>query len=195
MEVYRGEVLSQEEINHKLAQLEAFDLKPLFYQQIKIMNRKVLILGVGNYLMGDEGVGVHFARLLSNELDDEQIDVVDGGTGGFALMDMLESYPTVILVDATLDQNPPGTIRLIQPKFSADFPKAMSTHEIGLKDVVESLMLLDKLPLIYLFIVSINKIQPLSIDLSHEIEECLSELKSNVIGLAQSLLPAQQEVI
>jgi hydrogenase maturation protease len=159
------------------------------------MKKKVLILGVGNYLMGDEGMGVHFARQLSNELDDEQVDVVDGGTGGFALMEMLESYPVVILADATLDHNPPGTIRLIQPKFSADFPRAMSTHEIGLKDVVESLILLDKMPQIYLFVVSIEKVQPLSIELSPEIENSIIALKYKVVELAKSLLAVEQEVM
>jgi hydrogenase maturation protease len=149
------------------------------------MNKKVLILGVGNYLMGDEGMGVHFARQLANELNNELIDVVDGGTGGFALMELFETYPTVILADATLDQNPPGTIRLIQPKFSADFPRAMSTHEIGLKDVVESLILLDKMPKIYLFVVSIQKVQPLSITLSPEIEEAVHALKKKAVALAR----------
>jgi len=149
------------------------------------MQKRVLILCVGNYLMGDEGIGVHLARQLADELNDEQIDVVDGGTGGFQLMDYMESYPSVILVDATLDQREPGTIRLIQPKFSADFPKAMSTHEIGLKDVVESLILLDKLPQVYLFVVSINKVQPLSIELSPEIQAVIPELKKQVRELAK----------
>jgi len=151
------------------------------------MQQKVLILGVGNYLMGDEGVGVHLARQLSSELNDEQIDVVDGGTGGFQLMELFETYSTVILVDATLDPDKEGTIRLIQPKFSADFPKAMSTHEIGLKDLVESLILLDKLPEIYLFVISISKVQPLSIELSPEIDKSLKDLKDRVVDLAYSL--------
>jgi len=150
------------------------------------MKNKILVLGIGNYLMGDEGLGVHLARELSAELQDENIDIVDGGTGGFQLLELLESYPVVILVDATLDKNKPGSIRLIEPKFSSDFPKAMSTHEIGLKDLVESLVLLDKLPKIYLFIVSIEKIQPLSIELSPEIKNALIELKEKVTTLAKS---------
>ncbi|MEY4930793.1 MAG: hypothetical protein RI909_1517 [Bacteroidota bacterium] len=140
-------------------------------------------------------MGVHLARQLSNELDDELIDVVDGGTGGFALMELFETYQTVILADATLDQRLAGTIRLIQPKFSADFPKAMSTHEIGLKDVVESLILLDKLPQIYLFVMSIEKVQPLSIELSEEIRNALPALKEKIVELAKSLIPAQEEVL
>jgi hydrogenase maturation protease len=158
------------------------------------MQQKVLILGVGNYLMGDEGMGVHLARQLNTELNDDFVDVVDGGTGGFQLMELFESYQTVILADATLDHQKPGTIRLIKPKFSADFPKAMSTHEIGLKDVVESLILLDKLPEIHLFVMSISHVQPLSIDLSEEVRNALPELKTRVVQLAKSLILRENEI-
>ncbi len=60
----------------------------------------------------------------------------------------------------------------------------MSAHEIGLKDVVESQVLLAKLPTIYLFVVSIEKVQPLSITLSHEIEETIKVLKKKAAALA-----------
>jgi hydrogenase maturation protease len=62
----------------------------------------------------------------------------------------------------------------------------MSTHEIGLKDVVESLMLLDKLPTIYFFVVSIEKVQPLSITLWTEIEPAVQELKKKMVALARA---------
>jgi hydrogenase maturation protease len=126
----------------------------------------ILILGIGNYLMGDEGLGVHFIQQLETENLPEGIDLLDGGTAGFQLMEYLEKYPIVIMVDATLDQNPVGTIRLIEPKFSQDFPKAMSTHEIGLKDLVESLSLMGKLPKIYLFVVTVADIAHLHVGLS-----------------------------
>lgn len=69
----------------------------------------------------------------------------------------------------------------------------MSTHEIGLKDVVGSLILLDKLPQIYLFVMSIGNVQPLSIILSPVIQNALPQLKDQVVELAKSLLPVQQE--
>ena len=152
----------------------------------------VLILGIGNYLMGDEGVGVHFINQLQKEIEPGLADLLDGGTAGFQLMEYLESYPHIIMIDATLDGKPAGTIQLIKPKFSKDFPSAMSTHEIGLKDLVEGMALLGKLPNIHLFIVSIEKIQPLSTELSPEIEAALAELKSRVVKLAASL---QRELI
>jgi hydrogenase maturation protease len=147
----------------------------------------VLILGIGNYLMGDEGLGVHFVNQLKEDLEPDLADILDGGTAGFQLMEYLEQYPHVILIDATLDGNPAGTIKKIKPRFSKDFPSAMSTHEIGLKDLVEGLLLLGKMPDIHLFVMSIEKIQPLSTLLSPEIEISLPVLKREVIELARHL--------
>lgn len=150
------------------------------------MNPTILILGIGNYLMGDEGLGVHAVNQLKEEMEPSLADVVDGGTAGFQLMEYLDSYPHVIMIDATLDGKPAGTIQRIKPKFSKDFPSAMSTHDIGLKDVVEGLALLGRLPDIDLFIVSIEKVQPLTTELSAEISAVMNKLKSSVVALAAS---------
>lgn len=144
------------------------------------MNRKILVLGVGNYLMGDEGLGVHFAKQFQEEELPDGVTVLDGGTAGFQLMEYLESHPLVIMIDATLDHNPPGTIRMIEPRFATDFPRAMSTHEIGLKDLVESLVLINRLPKIYLFVVSIANLSQLQVTLSPEVEQALVQLKQRV---------------
>ena len=132
--------------------------------------KKILVLGIGNYLMGDEGVGVHVAERLQKDESLRDIDIVDGGTGGFHLLEYFETYETVILIDATLDNNPNGTIRLIKPRFAQDFPKAMSTHDIGLKDMVSALQLMDKMPTIHLFVVSIESLQQQGIELTAEVE-------------------------
>ncbi|MBS1507165.1 MAG: hydrogenase maturation protease [Bacteroidetes bacterium] len=151
---------------------------------------KVLILGLGNYLMCDEGVGVHFVQRLEKSREDlpAAVDLLDGGTAGFLLMNYLESYPSVIMIDATLDKNPPGTIRLIEPKFAKDFPKAMSTHEIGLKDLVESLSFMGKLPKIYLFVVSVADIASLHVGLTEEVEKAMPELRRLVFEMANQLV-------
>ena len=144
----------------------------------------VLIMGIGNYLMGDEGVGVHVAQRLAREVLPEGVDVLDGGTGGFFLMEYFENYPVVILIDATLDDRPTGTIRVIEPRFASDFPRAMSTHDIGLRDLVEGLAILGKLPKIYLFAVSIEMIQSQQIELSPELERVMPELLEQVKKMA-----------
>ncbi len=148
---------------------------------------ELLILGIGNYLMGDEGVGVQTALALQKLPIAGTIDVVDGGTGGFHLLEFFEVHKKVILIDATLDDNEPGTIRLIKPRFAKDFPRAMSTHDIGLRDMVNALQLMDKMPDIYLFVVSIESIQQQGIELTEAIEKAIPVLIEKVIELANQL--------
>lgn len=141
--------------------------------------------------MGDEGVGVHVANRMANENKLKGADIVDGGTGGFHLLGYFEGYENIILVDATLDDNPNGTIRLIKPRFAADFPKAMSTHDIGLKDMVSALQLLGKMPVIHLFVISIESLQQQGIELSDEIEKVVPAVMEKVSNL---VLKIQEEV-
>lgn len=151
------------------------------------MQNKILVLGIGNYLMGDEGIGVHIANRLQEQSLLPNVEIVDGGTGGFHLLGYFENYETIVLVDATLDNNPNGTIRLIKPRFAQDFPKAMSTHDIGLKDMVCSLQLLGKIPTIYLFVVSIESLQQQGIELTPEIENIVPELIEKITELVTTL--------
>ena len=148
-----------------------------------LQQQKILILGIGNYLMGDEGVGVHVAKRLQKENLPPDVDVLDGGTGGFHLLSYFEGYDTLILIDATLDNNPNGTIRLIKPRFAQDFPKAMSTHDIGLKDMVSALQLMGKMPTIHLFVVSIESLQQQGIELTEEVENAIPSLIGRVIAV------------
>jgi len=148
-----------------------------------LYQKKTLILGIGNYLMGDEGVGVHVANRLLKENLPPDVDILDGGTGGFHLLSYFEGYDTLILIDATLDNNPNGTIRLIKPRFAQDFPKAMSTHDIGLKDMVSALQLMGKMPKIHLFVVSIESLQQQGIELTEEVEKVIPSLIDKIKNL------------
>lgn len=149
---------------------------------LKMTKNKILILGIGNYLMADEGLGVHLAKRISGEELPEGIDVLDGGTGGFHLLEYFEQYERVIIIDATLDGKPAGTVRLIKPKFASDFPQAMSTHDIGLKDLVGALQLLGTMPEIDLYVVSIESIQEQGIELSPVISDSIDHLIETIIN-------------
>ena len=134
---------------------------------------KILIMGVGNLIMGDEGVGIHVIKELEKSPMPDNVDLLDGGTGGFHLLSYLQNYPLVIMIDATLDQNPEGTVKTIKPKFASDFPKALSAHDIGLKDLLEAVTLLDKLPEMYLITISIKDLSRMSVELSSIISETI----------------------
>lgn len=119
--------------------------------------------------MGDEAIGIHVVKSMNGIELPPNVDAVDGGTGGFHLLTYLQEYKKIIFVDASLDDRPEGTITVIEPKFSSDFPKSLSAHDIGLKDLIESASLLGELPQMYLVIISIKKFQDLSLELSNKI--------------------------
>jgi hydrogenase maturation protease len=134
---------------------------------------KITILGIGNLLMGDEGVGIHVIRQLEKELSGEDVDVVDGGTRGLNLLEYFIASDLVVLVDATCDGKPPGTITCQRPSFSSDYPRTLVAHDLGLKDLLDALELLEAKPEIVLFTVSIGMPQNVTLDLSPEIQAAI----------------------
>jgi hydrogenase maturation protease len=80
-----------------------------------------------------------------------------------------------------------GTVSIIKPRFAADFPKALSAHEIGLKDLIESAALLGSLPKIYLITVSIAEVQPMVMGLPPAVAASLP----HVVGRVREILLAE----
>lgn len=131
-----------------------------------------LVLGIGNVLMGDEGVGVHAVRRLEGTLP-PHVALLDGGTGGFHLLDDLASHDPIYMIDATMDGKPAGTVSLTEPRYASDFPRTLTAHDIGLRDLIESAALLGRLPRVYLVTVSVEALQPMELTLSPEVEAAL----------------------
>lgn len=156
-----------------------------FFEKDK--SNSILVMGVGNYLMGDEGIGVHIIQEMVKQEFPEYIDILDGGTGGFLLLSCFQVYPTIIFVDATMDGKPEGTISLIRPKFASDFPSALSVHDVGLKDMIEAVYLMDKVPDIHLFTVSIKEINPMTIELNDKVRDAIPELIERILSHSKNL--------
>lgn len=148
---------------------------------INLQNKPVLLLGIGNILMGDEGVGVHAIERVKTYDVPDWMDILDGGTGGFHLLEYFEKYRHVVMIDATLDDKGAGQWRKITPKYASDFPRAMSTHDIGLKDLVSALHLSGRLPEISLYVISIASIQQQGIYLTDEVSSGLDEVLSDIL--------------
>ncbi|HIP47552.1 MAG TPA: hydrogenase maturation protease [Lutibacter sp.] len=168
------------------------ELQKLFYQTHDYINSdkkdQILVLGIGNYLMGDEGVGVHAIQALSKEKLSKNVDLIDGGTGSFDLMPILAQYPLVVFIDATMDGKVPGTINVIYPKFAADFPKVLSAHDVGLKDMIDALEFKEELPKIILLTVSIKEMIPMTIELSKEVQTAIPNVVSQIKSILNEIL-------
>ncbi|MBC5633951.1 hydrogenase maturation protease [Parabacteroides hominis] len=149
------------------------------------MNKDILVLGVGNLLLKDEGVGIHVIRALEKEELPPNVSLMDGGTGGLHLISWIQDYNRIIMVDATLDHNPPGTIRLIRPRYATDFPPLMSAHEVGLRDMIEAMILTEKLPDIQLIVVSAEDISEVGMELTPAVEAAVPEVVEMVKQIIQ----------
>jgi hydrogenase maturation protease len=137
------------------------------------MSSPLLVLGIGNVLMGDEGVGVHAIRALEREGWPEGIALVDGGTGGFHLLEYLQDYKSIVMIDATMDGQPAGTVSVLRPKYASDFPRSLTAHDIGLRDLIEATALLGALPDVTLITVSIVEIKSMVLTLSDPVESAI----------------------
>jgi hydrogenase maturation protease len=122
--------------------------------------KKTLIMGIGNLLMEDEGAGIHVIRQLQKNKELADFGIIDGGTGGVQLLDFFLTNDLVILVDAALDQREPGTLTRLEPIYSKGYPQTIMVHDIGLKNILDALHLLDKKPEIVLFTISISHSSP-----------------------------------
>lgn len=136
--------------------------------------------------MGDEGIGVHVIKSLNNKSFPENVTLLDGGTGGFHLLSYFQEYPKIIMIDATMDGSPAGTIKIITPKFASDFPSALSAHDIGLKDMIESMHLLGNMPKIYLITVSITEIKSMVMELSKDVKKTIPEVIEKINEILHS---------
>lgn len=98
----------------------------------------VLVLGIGNLIMSDDGVGVRVVQELKRSYRfPENVMVVDGGTLGLDLLPMLENATHLILVDAVEIGEKPGTlIRLIGEELPVALETKLSPHQMGLKDLL-----------------------------------------------------------
>jgi hydrogenase maturation protease len=79
-------------------------------------NRKIIILGIGNLLLKDEGVGIHLIQLLEKESLPPGVELVDGGTSTLDILPLLKEAEKIIVVDAMQARGEPGSIYRCRPR-------------------------------------------------------------------------------
>jgi len=143
--------------------------------------KKTLVLGLGNVIMGDEGVGVHVVRALERHPLPANVEYLDGGTGGFILLEPLQNAGHIILIDATDDGNLPGTVTRTTPRFSADYPPTLTAHDIGVKDLLDAFYMQGGEREVVLYAITIDPRQAISMDLSPELAKAAGEAVRRIL--------------
>jgi hydrogenase maturation protease len=155
---------------------------------------EVLVLGVGNLLLGDEGVGVHAVRALSRDWEfPPEVELLDGGTAGMELLEPIRRARHLIVIDAIDAGATPGTVlRLAGDEVPVYFGRShLSPHQVGLSDVLAVARLAGRAPAT----VTVHGIQPASLEpgleLSPRVAEALPALLRDVLAdLRRRCFPA-----
>jgi len=157
-------------------------------------SERVMVLGIGNVLMSDEGVGCHAIKSLIERYDfADDVEVMDGGTTGMELLPLLEGVEHLIVVDAVRCGQPPATVvRLEGEQVPVFFKTKISPHQVGLSDVLAALSFKGSAP----GRVVVIGVQPVTFDLAMELSP---EVKARiddvvdliVLELAKSDAPAR----
>ena len=138
---------------------------------------RITVLGIGNLLLKDEGVGIHLVQQLEDKINSENINIVDSGTLPDILSLIDDNVDKLIIVDAVKAGNEPGTIyRLNLDELDSNSTAPISLHEIGVVDSLRMMALLHREPGSTVIIGIEPKTIDYGLELSPEVERKLPEV-------------------
>jgi hydrogenase maturation protease len=138
---------------------------------------KITVLGIGNLLLKDEGVGAHLVQKLTGIVDDANVNIIDAGTcpDFSSLVD--DSTDKLIIIDAVKAGDKPGTIyRFSFDNIDLDSTPPISLHDIGVPDSLKMMALLNRQPKSTVVIGIEPKTIDFGLELSPDVEDKLSEM-------------------
>ena len=144
--------------------------------------KHILILGVGNLLLSDEGVGVHVAqKMMTMDLPPE-VQVVEGGTDGFGLVNIIVQADRMILIDAVKGGGQPGSIYRFAIEDCPPYPDLFKTsvHQISILEVINLSSLIGSTPR-----TTIIGVEPASIEMGMELSPHVEQKIPKVIEMIQ----------
>src|SRR5271166_28562 len=153
------------------------------------MPDELLILGLGNVLLGDDGLGAAAVAKLECSYDiPAQVRVADGGTLGLALLGLFAESEHVILVDAVSADAPPGTfVRIDGDEVPPAVRERLSPHQVGVADLFDAARLIDSFPASVKLLGLVPERMDLSIERSNPVKAGLDGLVEAIVREARDL--------
>ena len=156
---------------------------------------RIVVLGVGNILLSDEGIGVHAVNRLEALYDlPTEIEIIDGGTSGMDCLDQVSGADYLLIADAMRSKQVPGTItRLSGDQIPAFFKTKISPHQVGISDMLAALNFHGLMPknivLIGVEPLSFATAMELSPDLAARLPDVVAALVTELTGLGLAPRP------
>ncbi|MDX1775450.1 MAG: HyaD/HybD family hydrogenase maturation endopeptidase [Desulfobulbales bacterium] len=149
----------------------------------------ILILGIGNVLLTDEGIGVRALKELERRYCfPENVELLDGGTAGIELLRHIRNRDYLIIIDAMKFGREPGTVsRLEGDDVPAAFRTRISPHQLGLSDLLAAAMLTNELPKKLVLFGVEPKSLDIGLDLTATVEASVDKLVAAVADELRAL--------
>jgi len=145
-------------------------------------DKNILVLGLGNLLLSDEGVGVHAIRELQKRSLPENVLLVDGGTGGFELIRYFQGKEKVIIVDAMKSEQKPGSVfRMTPDELDLKDFHPFSSHQGGLTELLKEINNLNPMPEVIIYGITVGEIGQYNMNLSRDVKRTIPVLISLII--------------
>lgn len=135
------------------------------------MSAKNLLIGVGNVLFTDEGVGVYAAKYIdANYSYDDSLEIIDGGVLGFKLMALFQEYDNVIILDTVSIEDAPGSVyRLPAEELLGLGSYRKTAHEVEIVEMLEICSMLEKIANVVIIGIVPKDIESVKNDMTQEI--------------------------
>jgi len=154
--------------------------------------KPIIIIGVGNALMGDEGVGIHATKKLRQSLKREDCEIIDAGVPSMSLLHMLEGHKLALIIDCVDFGGDPGEIEIFTPDEVNREDEALvslhSTDLLSMLDVGKKI----KMDLPQIWIVGI---QPSRIEQSMELSQETSDALMDLPELIENIINSSSELV
>jgi hydrogenase maturation protease len=146
-------------------------------------DRQIMVLGVGNLLFTDEGVGIQVVQSLSEEYSfSHNVSIEDGGVLGIRLLGIISQADDLIVVDAIRNGGPPGTLyRLDGDAIPSRIRAKNSLHQVDLLEALTLCKALDKVPETVIIGVEPQDIETIGLELTVPVQEKFEELKAMIL--------------
>jgi hydrogenase maturation protease len=146
--------------------------------------KKIVVLGVGNRLMGDDGFGPRVIEELQKRDIPSNVELMDAGVGGMAILSWIEGADKVVIIDSVQTNNePPGTVyRFTDKELPPSDMFMLSLHDLNLMDTINIGRVVQKMPdEIVIIGVEVKRVAEFVDGLTPEVEAAMKEVIDLVV--------------
>jgi len=149
--------------------------RPIEGTPVAVANKKILVMGVGNPLMRDDGIGPRVIEMLLTGYEfPDHVELVDAGTMSYMILDLIRDVDRLIIIDALKNTElPAGTVLRLTPEEIAENQVSHSMHDVRVVDILQAAELLGRAPETVAIGMQIESIEEWVLELSPDVEAAL----------------------